>query len=174
MSNEVLTLDEVVARNVRRLRFNRGYSIAQLADRLQVGRHASYDYERPRKDSSQHAFKWSELVRLCAALECSLFDLVLPPEDVSLDLPDWVAPPSHVQAIALGEELGAVEVTPPGREEISQVVFHLPADVVVNLTHPEWFEKWKQRSAEAIREALREAQKSMFEELRRAQRGEEK
>lgn len=80
-----MTLDEVIAGNVRRRREELNLSVSDLADRLNVGKHLVYDLERPRAGQKQREFAWSELVELCRALETNLFDLVLPPEDVKVE-----------------------------------------------------------------------------------------
>ncbi len=79
------SVDEVVAYNVRRLREEKGLSVAQLAERLPVGRHVVYDYERPRQGSEQRQFLWKEIFFLCAVLDVTLFELVLPPAGVDLE-----------------------------------------------------------------------------------------
>lgn len=82
----MMTLDEVVAANVRRIRKERGWSVVELANRLGVTPHRVCDYERARSGHEQRAFSWVELVALCLALRTTLFDLVLPPAEVELDL----------------------------------------------------------------------------------------
>lgn len=67
-----------VAPNVRRLREDRGWSTADLAGRLGVGRHVVRDYERKRKGATQRQFLWSEIVSLCAVFDATIFDLILP------------------------------------------------------------------------------------------------
>jgi len=81
-----MTVDEVIAWNVRRVREIRGLSVVQLADRLSVGRHLVYDYERPRPGADQRQFLWSDLVKLCSALQVTLLELVLPPEGEEVDM----------------------------------------------------------------------------------------
>ena len=79
------TLDEIIATNVRRIRKEeKEWSVTKLAAVLGVSRHHVYDLERPRPDRPQREFKWSDLVALCGAFETTLFDLVLPPEDVKV------------------------------------------------------------------------------------------
>lgn len=73
-----MTVDEVVASNIKRIREAKGLGRRDLADRLGVGLHLARDLERPRAGQPQRAFSWSELVALCQALETNLFDLVLP------------------------------------------------------------------------------------------------
>ncbi len=74
-----LTLDEVVSYNVRRL--SKGFSVTELARRLDVGRGRVYDMRRARPGKPQRQFLWTDLVALCAALDVTLFDLVLPPAE---------------------------------------------------------------------------------------------
>lgn len=85
-----MTIDEMIARNVRRVREARGLSVAQLAARLKVGRHLVYDYERPRPGAEQRQFLWSDLLKLCSSLQVTLFELVLPPAGVELERPGMV------------------------------------------------------------------------------------
>lgn len=73
-----MSFDEVVAANLRRIREEKGLSVAELAEALGVGRHAVYDFERPRKGAQQRQFLWSEIVNLCAVFDVTIFELVLP------------------------------------------------------------------------------------------------
>lgn len=82
--SEALSLDEIVARNVRFLRKDRDLSVRELAAKLGVSRSQVYDMERPRPGREQREVKWSELVALIDALGVTLFELVLPPEGVAL------------------------------------------------------------------------------------------
>lgn len=75
-----MNVDEFVAANVKRIREDREWSTAELADRLSIGRHVARDYERPRKGAEQRQFLWSEIVSLCAVLDVTIFELVLPRE----------------------------------------------------------------------------------------------
>jgi transcriptional regulator with XRE-family HTH domain len=77
-----MTLDEVVAANVRRIRESHELSVAELAERMGVGRHLVYDMERPRPGAEQRQFTFWDLVSLCSALGTTLFELVLPPKGV--------------------------------------------------------------------------------------------
>ena len=71
-----LTPDEIIARNLKRLREEAGLSVAELADRLGVARDTVYDYQRPRAGRGFHRFTWTELLALSRALGCSIFELV--------------------------------------------------------------------------------------------------
>lgn len=73
-----MTIDELVAKNVKRLRGEAGLSVGEFARRLGVSRALAYDMERSRKDRTQRKFSWDDLVRLCGALEVTIFELVLP------------------------------------------------------------------------------------------------
>jgi transcriptional regulator with XRE-family HTH domain len=72
------TVDEVIAANVRRIREEKGLSVAELAERMTVGRHLIYDFERPRPGADQRQFLWRDVVNLCLALGVTVFDLALP------------------------------------------------------------------------------------------------
>lgn len=145
MPHIVTTLDEVVSANVHRLRERRGYSVARLADRLGVSRGTVYHYEQPRRDGRRHSFKWAEMFRLCAVLECSVFELVLPGEGVKVDERVPFSGRIEWDLEALDSEsrhlLGALDsdalemVDPPelgpiGRDEMARVAFHMPAEVL--------------------------------------------
>jgi transcriptional regulator with XRE-family HTH domain len=82
MGNEWLTLDEIIASNVQRLRNTKGWTVTELARELGVSRLVVYDMEGSRDDRQQREFKWSDLVALCGALNTVLFELVLPQEGV--------------------------------------------------------------------------------------------
>jgi len=115
-------LDDVVASNVNRIREAAGVSRPVLAARLGVGQHVVRDYERPRKGQSQRAFLWSEIVALCHALDTNLFELVLPPGDVEVELP-------HVslQARAALERRFAGDPM-PWRAWLSELLFGMSGD----------------------------------------------
>ncbi len=92
------TDDQIVARNIRRIREEKGLSVADLAKSIGVGKHRVYDYERPRAGAAQRQFLWSEIVLLCAGLDVTIFELVLPDEgdrtiskwlDDEVPLPSW-------------------------------------------------------------------------------------
>lgn len=80
-----MNVNEVIAANVKRIREDRGLSRADLADRLGVGPHVVRDYERPRKGQPQREFTLTDLFTLCVVLETTLFELLLPPEGVTVD-----------------------------------------------------------------------------------------
>jgi len=190
MASRIATPDQIVDRNVERLRKTRRLTVTQLAKAMRVSRATIYDYEP--ETGRGHAFKWAELIALCAALECSIFDLVLPDEGEKLDLPEWVThgdmqaldadmelsidnpealhdvDPADVE-IAAGQ-LGVVATMPPGREELVQVVFHAPADLIDQLQRvtAAGFEEWRDRFREAELLVAREARQKMIETLRSA------
>jgi transcriptional regulator with XRE-family HTH domain len=103
-----MNVDQAIAHNVKRIRQDRGLSVAQLAKRLHVGRHLVYDYERPRPGAQQRQFLWSDLVKLCSALQVTLFELVLPPAGVELDTGstarDWVQELSPIAGEVTGKD----------------------------------------------------------------------
>lgn len=98
-----MTIDEVIAQNVRRIRKDRGLSIQGLAKVLGVGSHVVYDYERPRRGQPQRGFTWADLVGLCFALHTTLFELVLPDEGEVLD----DVRPGRLELRARAVEVGA-------------------------------------------------------------------
>jgi transcriptional regulator with XRE-family HTH domain len=155
--SQIATLDELVSVNVRRLRDGAGLSVAQLAARLNVSRAKVYQYEGPRSDGRRHSFKWSEVVELCAALECSVFELVLPDEGDTVEVPEWVA--RRIEPTQLDGQLGAVRVSPPGREELARLVFHLPGEALTRL--PEI----RLRLVKEARDFERNLRRRMWDEL---------
>ena len=139
----IVTFDQVIARNVQRLREARQLSVTRLAEKMKVNRKTIYDYEH--RSGRPHAFKWSEMFRLCAVLECSVFELVLPGEDekVSVRVPfsgrvEWDLSGLDPQSRQLLDNLDPAsvevedmpEIGPIGREEIARIAFHLTADVL--------------------------------------------
>ena len=132
---EPLSLDEVIAHNVRRLREARSWSVTELAAALGVGRHAVYDYERPRR-GRQHAFLWAELVRLCSVLECSLFELVLPKLEIQLDVPTRMLRGRETKVIHGPREtlesgdLEGFRTLPATRTDLSWLLFHLSPEAL--------------------------------------------
>ncbi len=83
-----MTVDEVVAKNVRRLREKAKLPKSELAERLGVSRHLAYDMERKREGRDQRHFSWEDIIRLCGALEVTVPELVLPPMDSSVEIPE--------------------------------------------------------------------------------------
>lgn len=152
-----MQLDEIIASNLRRIREERDLPKTQLAERLDMGRHRVQDFERPRR-GNVHSFKWSELVALCDALECSIFELVLPGEGEVIDVPEW-------RGTGRLHEPGSVR-----REELAQVVFHAPYEVLEQLGEvtAHGFEEWRDRVRQAEIEANRKAEQTRIETFRAA------
>ena len=88
----LLTLDEVVAVNLRKLRNQARLTRDQLATRIDKKTDESWtkwrilDLEAGRNRSRK--VLWSDLVALARALKVTIFDLVLPPEDRFVSLGD--------------------------------------------------------------------------------------
>jgi transcriptional regulator with XRE-family HTH domain len=119
-----MTLDEVVAENVRAIREDRGLSVADLAERLGVGRHLVYDMERPRPGAAQRQFTFWDLVALCHALETTLFELVLPEKGVVVDELETGENTEWARAArAAGFEEVADAVYGDGRAKLGWVLF---------------------------------------------------
>ncbi len=77
-----MTPDEVVAHNLKQIiKDDRDISVEFLARRLSISEDKVRDMTRPRKGYEQRAFLWIDLIQLCIALNRSLFELVLPPEN---------------------------------------------------------------------------------------------
>lgn len=120
---EYWTLDRIVAQNVRRLREEKKWSVATLAEELDRPKHVVYDMERPRKGQKQRAFSWGELVALCGALDTNLFELVLPPQGVRV-----VGPEAHLlipdtKVPILGDSTGVLFGNVVGRDGLSYTIF---------------------------------------------------
>jgi transcriptional regulator with XRE-family HTH domain len=80
--------DQVIARNVRRLRLLKGWTQSEFAERLGVSKTVVLDYEGRRKSRShQRPFRWQDLIELCYLLDTTLYQLVLPNDpDEKVDL----------------------------------------------------------------------------------------
>ena len=115
-----LTLDEIIAAKVLRLRGERGWSIPDLARVLNVGRQVVHEMEGSREDRQQRGFKWTDLVALCGALETTLFELVLPDEGVSVaaveDFPQMI--PDEPSSTSVGHGVARRFATGGARDEI--------------------------------------------------------
>lgn len=152
------TPDQVIARHVREKRERHNLTVTQLSDRMQVSRGKIYDYEH--RAGRAHAFKWAELIELCAALNCSVFELVLPDEGETVDVPEWVA--QHIEPAPVPGALGAVMVTAPGREELSDTVFQMPAEIL----HPSKLDHLRQQWLDRQAEWLKSERQRFFDQLR--------
>lgn len=118
-----MTPDEVVASRLRELVKNdRDLSTKVLAQKLGIGEDQARDMQRPRRGRAQRAFTWLELVQLCEALDMSLFELVLPPEDVTVIGYKGEVPPDArgIRKTILTSMLTA------GRDQFARDVFQLP------------------------------------------------
>lgn len=133
-----ITPDEVVGANIRRLRNLREprWSQQKLADELQ-----SVTGERGWKDrivrmegtefgstgQKRRSASWAELVSLALALESTIYDLVLPPDDsVEVIVAKTTAvDESHVVGQGLGDT--HMYVHPSSRDELAKILFAMPA-----------------------------------------------
>lgn len=128
MTTNWQTPDEVIARNVTRFRERKGWAQTVLADRLGLSKDVVLLYEGRRKGRSQRPFRWSELVELCYALDCTLYELVFPNDpDTKVDL---------VTDSGLGKSLKTempLMISPDGRagprsSELGLRLFGVPGD----------------------------------------------
>ena len=126
--NQQLTLDEIVAMNMSRLRRERNLTVSELARGLGISRPQVYDMERPRPGRSQREFRWRELVSLCRTLDTTLFELVLPPEGTLLDEGEEIIGILDRNASA-DDELDDFKAEPLDRYDMSLGVFGLPGDL---------------------------------------------
>ena len=133
------TPDEIIARNVTRLREQeqRGWSKSSLARRLGVTKHVVHAYEGGRvtnaeesgqEGRAQRPFRWQELIELCYVLGCTLYELVLPNDpDTRVDvihdsiLGENIVPDMPLLSSPDGQ-------TGPRSEELGLRLFRYPGD----------------------------------------------
>ena len=131
----LLTLDEVVAYNIKELRESRGWTPTELAETLTAvlerpyTRFTVYDLEGRRK----REIRWTELAALCSIFGVSLWRLVLPKEgdevntriatgDVTgVDLTDL--PSDDPDLAAIGATKGVVWHAYPSRDDLAWRLF---------------------------------------------------
>lgn len=160
-----MTLDEVIAANVRRRREELNLSVADLAGRLDVGKHLVYDLERPRAGQQQREFAWSELVELCRALETNLFDLVLPPEDVKVEFYNFDTS-GDVDLSAAAQRAGAGELAEildrPDRAILGWLLFGVDGRDL----DPEMFRSFVEKANRERRQVLDAVTPEMWRKIR--------
>ena len=79
------TLDTVIATNMKKLRERQELSQVELARRLGCSRHRVMELEG-RQGGRRPAFTWQTLLALCQILECPIWELVLPPDEVDVKI----------------------------------------------------------------------------------------
>lgn len=123
---ESMTLDEVIAANVRALRRRDNLRVEALAAKLGIGAAVVRDMERPRTDRGQREFRWSELVALCAAFNVTLFDLVLPPAGIEIeDVRQMVTETGEPFLLLAPGQTRKTRVENVDRKSLSQHLFEL-------------------------------------------------
>jgi DNA-binding Xre family transcriptional regulator len=167
------TPDEVIARNVTRIRKRKKWKKTFLADRLGVSKHVVHAYEGGRvanaeepgqEGRAQRPFRWKELVELCYVLECTLYELVLPNDpDTKVDLiHDSVLGESPITEMPLlNSPDGGVG---PRSEEIGLRLFRYPGD---KLLESDMLKELVDKETEKRRAAAQQIQDSFAEYLRR-------
>ena len=115
-----MTLDEVIARNVTRLRKAKEWTMPTLARKLEVTRHDVLAYEGRRHDRPQRPFRWSELVELCYIFGVTLYELVLPADsDSGVDVGETALGGLLARDVAIGM---------PRREDLGLGLFGVSGD----------------------------------------------
>lgn len=120
-------INKVAADNVRRIREEKGLTVAELAERLGVGKHKVYDYERPRKGSAQREFTLMDLFDLCLVLETNLFELLLPPVGVTVDelaSEEWFQEAARRAGLNLPDDALMLA----DRREVGQILFGIDGE----------------------------------------------
>lgn len=121
----VTTLDVAIARNVKRLREEKKWSRRTLAKVLHVSANRVSDMEEPREGREQREFRWWELVALCGALDCTLYELVLPKEGEQL-----VRSSKVPLVVAELDDGGFGKAVVGNRDEMAWRLFGLPPNYV--------------------------------------------
>jgi hypothetical protein len=125
----VWTIDQVVAKNLRRLRDDRGWTREVFAKRLRLEAGIDLptwrivDLEGARTGHPPATVRWIELVALCITLDVTLWDLVLP---VDPERKVRVARPTQ-EVEARGKKLAQQSVKDIGRYQFGGLLSGLPA-----------------------------------------------
>jgi hypothetical protein len=130
---EKQTLDQVVARNMIRLREERRWSPTDLAKRL------GYKHVNPvsaregrLKDRGQYQFLWQDIVALCLVFDVPIAELVLPEDEATRV--------SLGTGATAGLTIGDMGTDWPAREQLGQRLFGQSGD-----------ELWERRQQHALR-----------------------
>ena len=114
VTHEAITVNEVVARNMTRLRKARGWQQKDLAERLEARTGEKWpDYTISRAESGQRSFSVDELTALCRVFQVPIFELFVV-EDKSTQV-----------------DLGLSAVS---ADDYHQLIFWLPTETMRQLT----------------------------------------
>lgn len=126
-----LTVDQVVAANIRKLREARQMTRDDLAQQItdlggeDVSRWRVIDLEGKRSpDTPPRSATWVELIQLMIVLEVDLPELVLPDDQAAVAPP--AAPHIEITDTETGELLGGIFLGAMNRESMAQEIFGLP------------------------------------------------
>ena len=154
-----MTLDQVIASNVTRLRETKRWTMNDLADRLDVSRHDVLAYEGRRADRPQRPFRWSELVALCYVLKVTLFELVLPADSETEVREPALFPLQIVDVAGFGW---------PRSEELGYGLFGVAGDKLLKKEILKNFENWVQEETEKRTKSLQAVGELIDREMQRA------
>ena len=168
-----LTLDQVVAQNIKKLRKARleeantltakRWTATAMAERLteKLGRKYSRYTVADLEGRREREIRWVELAALCAIFDVALWDLVLPPEGVEVETSvtegdvirtDITDIPSDDPAMAaLGATKGFQEFEWPQRDELALRFFSADA-ATIDSGEPRKY--WERRNRERKEEAM--------------------
>ena len=125
--------NQVIGRNIRRLRQEKGWTQEYLAHALLTnlkgkvpGRYTVWTV-RDLEGRREREVRWHELAVLCYVLDVPLWDLILP---VGTDLVDTTAVPgeSHSPSPAHDPAYTVFETEPPDRDDIAVLLFNVTSD----------------------------------------------
>ncbi len=148
INGATMTLDQVIASNVHRLRNEKHWTRQDLADRLGVTRHVVRDYEGRRAGRAQRPFRWTEIVALCYVLRVTLYELVLP-ADSDTEVQDPALYPFPIGDVAGGGW--------PRRHDLGYGLFGVPGDKLLDAVNLKTFETWVQKETDRRTKALDQA-----------------
>lgn len=153
-----VTLDDVIAVNVRNRRKELGLSQAALAEKLRCSRHRVIELEGgSKKRGRRPAFNWETLVTLCYALNVTLYQLVLPAlPDADADSEIDADPKIDVMQTGIILHRNTEE-TLHGlrREELGLRVFGVSGDVLLEADTLSVFSRYIAEAADESRDRLR-------------------
>ena len=140
-----MTLDQVIASNVTRLREARNWTVTALARELSVTRHDVLSYEGRRPDRPQRPFRWTELVELSYIFGARMYELVLPADsDMTVDIGGTALVSLPLEELAFWLE--SLEDAPtdwagrgPRSKELGLALFGAPGDKLLEEANLELF-----------------------------------
>jgi len=180
------TLNQVVGANVRRLR-EKGIPIGSLSlsDRKRrttatllaekLTRLTGEKYTRfviaDIEGRRERNVRWPELVALCSIFRVPLWELVLPPEDVGLDMKGISLRPAEAGNWEVDDQgLIAIEAQPPDRDDLANLLFSLPAatllsDPTLSTFRSEFEEAREEQTRQIVIRAADEVRRQFFQSI---------